>query len=180
MRVLGQTSAQLRRSQCRPPHRRSRPRCPWRESDRPDVHGGWSGDWLYRALYKAGVANIAKVDSIQDGLVLTGVLITAVAHCAPPDNKPLPSEIANCRTFFDRTLALRKWKAILCLRSMHDSYTSSPRREKPPFRPRKSRNPNERAENHGELSPESAEHIHRQANRTHAGLRDRGILGLRA
>ena len=77
--------------------------------------GDASGDWLYRALYKAGVANTAKADSVEDRLVLKGVLITAIAHCAPPDNKPLPSEIANCRRFLAETLGSRKWKSILCL-----------------------------------------------------------------
>src|SRR5579871_500054 len=77
--------------------------------------GDRSGDWLYRALHRAGVANIPKADSIEDGLELKGVMITAVAHCAPPDNKPLPSEIASCSGFFLETLNLRSWKSILCL-----------------------------------------------------------------
>ena len=77
--------------------------------------GDRSGDWLYRALYKAGVASQANSDSATDGLALRGVLITAIAHCAPPDNKPLPSEISNCSMFFSRTLGMRPWKSILCL-----------------------------------------------------------------
>jgi uracil-DNA glycosylase family 4 len=85
--------------------------------------GDRSGDWLYRALHKAGVANIAKADSIEDGLVLRGVLITATAHCAPPDNKPLPTETANCAAFLQRTLAMRDWKAILCLGSIAWNHT---------------------------------------------------------
>ncbi|MFI5384659.1 MAG: uracil-DNA glycosylase [Fimbriimonadales bacterium] len=77
--------------------------------------GDRSGDWLYRALHKAGVASIPTSNSATDGLNLTGVLITAVVHCAPPDNKPLPSEFSNCRAFLLDTLAMRQWKAILCL-----------------------------------------------------------------
>lgn len=80
--------------------------------------GDRSGDWLYRALFKAGVASIPKVDSVADGLILKGVLITAAVHCAPPDNKPLPSEIANCSTYFAATLSLRPWRSILCLGSI--------------------------------------------------------------
>lgn len=77
--------------------------------------GDRSGDWLYRALHKAGVANQAEATDATDGLKLTGVMITAVAHCAPPDNKPLPEEISTCSAYLDRTFTLRPWKSILCL-----------------------------------------------------------------
>jgi uracil-DNA glycosylase family 4 len=77
--------------------------------------GDRSGDWLFRALHKAGVANLPAAESIEDGLTITGVLITAVCHCAPPDNKPLPSEIANCADFLSDLLAQKEWKSILCL-----------------------------------------------------------------
>ncbi|HVT14066.1 MAG TPA: uracil-DNA glycosylase [Fimbriimonadaceae bacterium] len=80
--------------------------------------GDRSGDWLYRALHKAGVASQPTSVAADDGLTLTGVLITATVHCAPPDNKPLPSEIQNCLGFFRRTLIHREWKAILCLGSI--------------------------------------------------------------
>jgi uracil-DNA glycosylase family 4 len=96
--------------------------------------GDRSGDWLFRALHKAGVASIPKADSIEDGLVLKGVLITATAHCAPPDNKPLPSETSNCASFLRRTLAMRQWKSILCLGSIAWNHTFRALGEKPrPF-----------------------------------------------
>ena len=80
--------------------------------------GDRSGDWLYRALYKAGAANIPKADSIEDGLVLRDVLISATCHCAPPDNKPTPDEISNCSDYLREILESRKWKSILCLGSI--------------------------------------------------------------
>lgn len=80
--------------------------------------GDRSGDWLYRALHRAGAANQPNSESLDDGLVLRGVLITAVGHCAPPANKLLPVEIVNCRNHFRRTIALRPWKSVLCLGSL--------------------------------------------------------------
>lgn len=77
--------------------------------------GDRSGDWLYRALFRAGFANQPESRAVDDGLRLTGVLITAVAHCAPPENKLTREEITNCRGYLLVTLALRPWKAILCL-----------------------------------------------------------------
>ena len=80
--------------------------------------GDRSGDWLYRALHKAGAANLPKADAIEDGLELKGVLITATCHCAPPDNKPTPGEMANCRPYLQQIVHSREWKSILCLGSI--------------------------------------------------------------
>lgn len=77
--------------------------------------GDRSGDFLYAALHRAGVANQASSVHRGDGLRLAGVLITAAVHCAPPDNKPTPAEFEACRSFLDRCLESRDWRAIMCL-----------------------------------------------------------------
>ena len=68
--------------------------------------GDRSGDWLYRALHQTGFASLATSVSRDDGQTLRGVYITASAHCAPPDNKPTPEELHNCRPYLERELEL--------------------------------------------------------------------------
>ena len=58
--------------------------------------GDGSGDFLMRAMHGAGFANIPTSRSADDGLVLKGAYIAAAVRCAPPDNAPLPAEIAAC------------------------------------------------------------------------------------
>jgi len=68
--------------------------------------GDRSGEWLYRALYRAGYANRAESVAADDGLRLTGAWITAPVRCAPPANKPTIDEREACRPFLERELAL--------------------------------------------------------------------------
>jgi len=68
--------------------------------------GDRSGDFLYRALYETGFASQPNAESRDDGLRLTGLYISAAARCAPPDNKPEREELARCRTYLEREIAL--------------------------------------------------------------------------
>ncbi len=61
-----------------------------------DGRGG-SGDFLMGGLHRAGLANLPTSHHAADGLTLRGVFVAAAARCAPPNNKPLPHEVANCR-----------------------------------------------------------------------------------
>ena len=82
----------------------------------PAAHGGnrtgrvftgdRSGDWVYRALWKAGFANQPTSVSVDDGLRLTGAWVAAVVRCAPPANKPTPEERDRCLPYLVRELAL--------------------------------------------------------------------------
>ena len=77
--------------------------------------GDRSGDFLYSALHKAGFANQATSKNRDDGLRLENAYISATCRCAPPDNKPLPKEIANCRVYFEREMEILKPRAVLAL-----------------------------------------------------------------
>jgi uracil-DNA glycosylase len=77
--------------------------------------GDRSGDFLYAALHKAGFANQPVSENREDGLRLENAYISATCRCAPPDNKPLPKEIANCQGYLERELEILKARAILAL-----------------------------------------------------------------
>lgn len=78
--------------------------------------GDGSGDFLYPLLHKAGFASQAKSSHRDDGMVLRDAWITSVVRCAPPGNKPLPEEIANCAAYLDEEIAgLPEVRAIVCL-----------------------------------------------------------------
>ena len=78
--------------------------------------GDRSGDWLYRALYRAGFANQEHSTSRTDGLKLRNAYITSAVKCAPPQNKPTPNEIQTCSRYLENELRLLKnAKVYLCL-----------------------------------------------------------------
>ena len=82
----------------------------------PAAHGGnrtgriftgdRSGDWLFAAMYRTGFASQPTSVSRDDGLTLRGAYVTAAVRCAPPANRPLPSERDNCLPYLVRELSL--------------------------------------------------------------------------
>jgi uracil-DNA glycosylase family 4 len=92
----------------------------------PAAHGGnrtgriftgdRSGDWLFASLYRTGFANQPTSVARDDGLAVTGCYIAAAVRCAPPVNRPLPSERDNCLPYFVRELSLlTRARVIVCL-----------------------------------------------------------------
>jgi uracil-DNA glycosylase family 4 len=92
----------------------------------PAAHGGnrtgriftgdRSGDWLFAALYRAGMANQPTSTHRDDGLRLTGCWVCAAVRCAPPANKPTPAERDNCLPYAVRELRLLPGaRVIVCL-----------------------------------------------------------------
>lgn len=80
--------------------------------------GDRSGDFLYKAMYRTGFASQPTSLRLGDGLRLSNAYISAAARCAPPANKPLPSELASCRPYFERDLEILRPRAILVLGSI--------------------------------------------------------------
>jgi uracil-DNA glycosylase len=91
----------------------------------PAAHGGnrtgrvftgdRSGDFLYKALFEVGFANQPTSARRGDGLKLKGAYVAAAVRCAPPANKPLPSEILHCREYLERELEALRPRAVLAL-----------------------------------------------------------------
>ncbi len=78
--------------------------------------GDGSGDFLYPVLYESGFASQPNAVSRHDGMKLTGLWITSVAHCAPPANKPTPAELRNCAPWLDREMSLlTHLRVVVCL-----------------------------------------------------------------
>ncbi len=155
----------------------------------PAAHGGnrtgriftgdRSGDWLFAALHRAGYANQPQSVSRDDGLRLRDCYIAAAVRCAPPANRPLPSERDNCLPYLVSELALLgRVRVIVCLgsfawdaalRAIAAAGATLPR-PRPRFghlAEARRRPPSAL----GLLPPEPAEHVHRQAHRADARRR---------
>lgn len=68
--------------------------------------GDRSGDWLFRGLYRAGLANQPNATHVEDGLELSDVWVTSALKCAPPMNKPSAAEQNTCRPYLTREIEL--------------------------------------------------------------------------
>jgi uracil-DNA glycosylase len=75
--------------------------------------GDESGNFLFRAIHAVGLSNQPISIRPGDGLVVFGALVTAAVRCAPPDNRPLPEEFANCREYVRRELELTPRPRVL-------------------------------------------------------------------
>ncbi|UCH25538.1 MAG: uracil-DNA glycosylase [Trueperaceae bacterium] len=86
--------------------------------------GDASGDFLYPALHRAGLASQARSTGRGDGMSLKGLWITAAARCVPPGNKPTRQEVATCRDWLEHDVGqLPSVRVVLALGSIaHDSY----------------------------------------------------------
>jgi uracil-DNA glycosylase family 4 len=92
--------------------------------------GDASGKFIYPVLYETGFANQPTATGRDDGLKLKDLYITAAVRCAPPDNKPLPEELANCAPYLDRELdGLTQLKVVVTLGKIgFDAYLNSLKR----------------------------------------------------
>jgi uracil-DNA glycosylase family 4 len=83
--------------------------------------GDGSGEWLYRALHRAGFASQPNASHRGDGLVLRDAFITAAVRCAPPANKPTPEQRARCFPFLrDEFAALTNARVVVTLGKIAD------------------------------------------------------------
>ncbi|MFM9137062.1 MAG: uracil-DNA glycosylase [Actinomycetota bacterium] len=95
--------------------------------------GDRSGEWLFRALHKAGLANQPQSSARGDGLQLKNTWVTVAVRCAPPQNKPTPTEKKRCAPYLEREIeALPNVRVVICLgsialQSMCDLLEISPR-----------------------------------------------------
>jgi uracil-DNA glycosylase family 4 len=170
----------------------------------PAAHGGnrtgriftgdGSGDFLVRALHRVGLASQPTSVHRDDGLTLLGAYMASAARCAPPDNRPLPSEFDNCREYLEEEfhilvnlrviLALGQLAHVAALRTAealgwttptprphfaHGARSTLTRREGEPIALIASYHPSRQNTNTGRLSSPMMERVLRQAVRA-AGL----------
>ena len=146
----------------------------------PAAHGGnrtgrvftgdRSGDWLFASLHRTGFANQAISTHLADGLRLEGAFIAAAVRCAPPANKPLPSERDNCLPYAAEELELLHPDVIVCLGAFawDAACRLLERAAEAALRPRGRARHRRRPGAARHLPPEPAEHVHRQADRADA------------
>lgn len=93
--------------------------------------GDASGKFMFPVLHETGFANQSNATDREDGLALKDMYITAAVRCAPPDNKPLPQELANCAPYLDREVAgLKNVKVVVALgRIGFDAYLNYLKRQ---------------------------------------------------
>jgi uracil-DNA glycosylase family 4 len=92
--------------------------------------GDGSGDFLFPVLHEVGFASQPRAVSRDDGMKLTGLWISAVAHCAPPGNKPTPAELRHCAPWLDEEIGLLgNLRVAVCLGKIaFDGFLSHQRR----------------------------------------------------
>jgi uracil-DNA glycosylase family 4 len=97
--------------------------------------GDASGKFMFPVLYETGFANQPNATDREDGLRLKDIFITAAIRCAPPDNKPLPQELANCAPYLDREVqGLKNMKVVVALgRIGFDAYLNYLKRNGQPM-----------------------------------------------
>ncbi len=138
--------------------------------------GDRSGEWLYGAMHRAGLANQPTSVSRDDGLKLVGAYLTAAVRCAPPGNKPTIDERDACEPYLRRELALlddvRVYVALGAF-----AYEAACRvlgvKPRPKFGHGVEVPLDRRSHAHLLVPPESAEHLHRQAHPRDARCRVR-------
>jgi uracil-DNA glycosylase family 4 len=97
--------------------------------------GDGSGEWLYRALHRAGLASQPAAVGREDGMLLHDTFITAAVRCAPPANKPTPAQRTRCLPYLRAELAaLRNAQVIVTLGKIADDTVHSLMKELASYR----------------------------------------------
>ncbi len=137
--------------------------------------GDRSGDWLFRAMYRAGLASQPDSRHRDDGLMLWGSYVTAPVRCAPPANQPTPQERAACQGFLQAELALleqaRVFVALGAFGYQVVAQLLGVARPRPPLRPWSGGGAARRSHVVVQLSRQPAEHLHRSPHGAHARRR---------